>query len=135
MQRHVGKNYGTKVPYIGKIITFYRGRTTKKASHACFTSNTVEPLIMDTPKSGQPPYNGQTVCPLPIYCPYISTSEERTTSEQWRKCSSPTCSLFGGSTVYPFPYFILCNIPLDFSEMIPSPVHNYMYLAHQHNLH
>ena len=28
-------------------------------------SITVEPL--DTPKSGQPPYNGQTVCPLPIY--------------------------------------------------------------------
>ena len=36
---------------------------------------TVEPLIMDTPKSGQPPYNGQSVRPLPIYCPYISTSE------------------------------------------------------------
>ena len=27
---------------------------------------TVETLIMDTPKSGQPPYNGHTVCPLPI---------------------------------------------------------------------
>ena len=36
---------------------------------------------MDTPKSGQPPYNGHTVHPLPIYCPYISTSEEGTTSE------------------------------------------------------
>ena len=61
---------------------------------------TVEPLIMDTPKSRQPPYNGQTVRPLPIYCPYISTSEEGTTSKQWTKCSSPTCPLFGGSTVY-----------------------------------
>ena len=30
--------------------------------------NTVEPLIMDTLKSGQPPYNGHTVHPLPIYC-------------------------------------------------------------------
>ena len=133
MQRHVWKNYGTKVPYMGKINTFYRGTITKEhhllVSHPIYT---VEPLIMDTPKS---PYNGQTVCPLPIYCPYISTSEEGTTSEQWTKCSSPTCPLFGGSTVYPFPYFILCNIPLDFSEMIPSPVHNYMYLAHQHNLH
>ena len=27
---------------------------------------TVEPLIMDTLKSGQPPYNGQPVHPLPI---------------------------------------------------------------------
>ena len=27
---------------------------------------TVEPLIMDTLKSGQPPYNGQTVHPLPV---------------------------------------------------------------------
>ena len=27
--------------------------------------NTVEPPIVDTPKSGQPPYNGQTACPLP----------------------------------------------------------------------
>ena len=73
-------------------------------------SYTVEPLIMDTLKSGQPPYNGQTVCPLPIYCPYISTSEEGTTSEQWTKCLSPTCPLFGGSTVvfsvfsWPFLY-------------------------------
>ena len=25
----------------------------------------VEPPIVDTPKSGQPPYNRQTVCPLP----------------------------------------------------------------------
>ena len=52
---------------------------------------TVEPLIMDTLKSGQPPYNGHTVYPLPIYCPYISTSEEGTTSEQWTKRSSPMC--------------------------------------------
>ena len=62
-----------------------------------FKPHTVEPLIMDTLKSGQPPYNGQTVCPLPN--PYISTSEEGTTSEQWTKCSSPMCPLFGGSTV------------------------------------
>ena len=59
----------------------------------------VEPPIMDTLKSGQPPYNGQTVHSLAIYCPYISTSEERTTSEQWTKCSSPKCPLFGCSTV------------------------------------
>ena len=60
---------------------------------------TMEPLIMDTLKSGQPPYNGHTVHPLPMYCPYIPTSEEGTTSEQWTKCSSPTCPLFGGSTL------------------------------------
>ena len=59
--------------------------------------STVEPLIMDTLKSGQPPYNGQTVHPLPIYC---STSEEGTTSEQWTKYSSPKCPLFRGSTVF-----------------------------------
>ena len=56
--------------------------------------NTFLPL-----KSGQPPYNGQTVHPLPIYCPYISTSEEGTTSEQWTKHSCPTCPLLRGSTV------------------------------------
>ena len=56
---------------------------------------------MDTLKSGQPPYNGHTVCPQRIYCPYISTSEEGTTSEQLAKCSSPMCPLFGGSTVNP----------------------------------
>ena len=27
---------------------------------------TVKPLIMDTPIRGQPPYNGQTACPLPL---------------------------------------------------------------------
>ena len=32
-------------------------------------------MIMDTLKSGQHPYNGQTVCPLPLYCPYIYTSD------------------------------------------------------------
>ena len=37
--------------------------------------------------------------PLPIYYPYISTSVEGTTFEQWTKCLSPTCPLFGGSTV------------------------------------
>ena len=61
--------------------------------------------LMDTLKSGQPPYNGHTVHPLSIYCPYISTSEEGTTSEQWTKYSSPTCPLFGGSTVYIFLIF------------------------------
>ena len=42
----------------------------------------MEPLIMGTEKSGQPPHNGQTVHPLPVYCPYTSTSKEGTTSEQ-----------------------------------------------------
>ena len=60
----------------------------------------VEPLIMDTLKSGQPLYNGQIFHPLPKYCRYISTSEEGTTSEQWTKWSFPMCPLFGGSIVY-----------------------------------
>ena len=53
-------------------------------------SSTVEPPIMDTLKSGQPPYNGHTVHPLPIYCPYISISEEGTTSIKY---SSPNLSI------------------------------------------
>ena len=65
----------------------------------CEFGTTVEPPIMNTRKSGQPPYNGQTVRPLPTHCPYISTSEEGTTSEQWIKWSSPMCLLFRGSTV------------------------------------
>ena len=72
----------------------------KRLRHTIECVYTVEPPIMDTPKSGQPPYNGQTAHPLPIYCPYISTSEQGTTSEQWTKCLSPMCPLFGGSTVY-----------------------------------
>ena len=53
---------------------------------------------MDTTKSEQPPYNGQTICPPP----YISTSKEGTTSKQ--NAFSPMCPLFRGSTVY---FFIL----------------------------
>ena len=41
---------------------------------------------MDTLKSVvQAPYIGQTVHPLTIYCPYIFTSEEGTTSIQMDK--------------------------------------------------
>ena len=32
-----------------------------------YFSRTVEPQIMDTLKSGKPPYNGHTVRPLPAY--------------------------------------------------------------------
>ena len=39
-----------------------------------------------------------TNCSPSAYCPYISTSEEGTTSEQWTKHSSQMCPLFGGST-------------------------------------
>ena len=62
-----------------------------KPYHYC-SPNTVEPPIMDTPKSGQPPYNGQTTCPLPTTActPYISTSEIRTTltSEKLKNLTS-----------------------------------------------
>ena len=37
----------------------------------------VEPLIKDTPKSGQPSLQ-LCLSPTPLYCPYISTSEEGT---------------------------------------------------------
>ena len=33
--------------------------------HMYMYAYTVEPPIVVTPKSGQPPYNGQTACPLP----------------------------------------------------------------------
>ena len=33
-----------------------------------FPTQNVEPPIVDTPKSGQPPYNGQTACPLLYAC-------------------------------------------------------------------
>ena len=54
----------------------------------------------------------------PTYHPYISTSEEGTTSEQWTKCSSPTCPLFGGSTIIQHPFlcsniFTLCKFFLQ----------------------
>ena len=39
----------------------------------CSVCQYLDTLIMDTL---QPPYNGQTVRPLPVYFPYISTSEE-----------------------------------------------------------
>ena len=70
--------------------------------HSTTRYYTVEPLIMETLKSGQPPYNGQNCLPLClyIYCPYISTFKGVTTSEQWTKHSSPKCPLFGGSTVH-----------------------------------
>ena len=41
----------------------------------------VEPLIMDTLKSGQPLYNGQTVHPLPIVHTFLPP-KKGTTSEQ-----------------------------------------------------
>ena len=89
---------------------------------------TVEPLIMDTPKSRQPPYNGQTVRPLPIYCPYISTSEEGTTSKQWTKCSSPTCPLFGGSTVYYTTHIMHPHLTLASGKLAA-----HLILVHQHS--
>ena len=46
-----------------------------------------------------PTMDKQTAHPCPIYCPYISTSEEGPTSEQWTKCLSPKCPLFRGSIV------------------------------------
>ena len=85
---------------------------------------------MDTPKSRQPPYNGQTVRPLPIYCPYISTSEEGTTSKQWTKCSSPTCPLFGGSTVFKFKGGLMAVCGLDHSGSQPL-LYKYIYTSYR----
>ena len=45
--------------------------------------STVEPPIMDTPTSGQPPTKGQTPCPLPTTActPYIPNLRRRDTSD------------------------------------------------------
>ena len=76
---------------------------------------------MDTLKSGQPPYNGHTVHPLPLYCPYISTSEEGITSEQWTKHLAQMCPLFRGS-LYAYHG---CTNAISFSPSLlslpPSP--------------
>ena len=78
---------------------------------------TEEPPTVDTPNSGQLPYyNELTVYLLPIYCPYISTSEEGTTSEQWTKCSSRMCPLFGGSTAC--KGILHTNITAQFNSVI-----------------
>ena len=80
-------------PYLTQLAlaTNYRvAKSMKTVSPVKFSAirYTVEPpIVMDTLKSGQPSYNGQTVCSLLIHCPYISTSEEETTSKQWTKCS------------------------------------------------
>ena len=87
---------------------------------------TVEPLIMDTLKSGQPPYNGHTVHPLP-YCPYISTSEEGTTTEQWTICSP--------LPIY-FPYISTSEegtTSLQWTKCSP-PVSIHFYLRRRDNL-
>ena len=60
---------------------------------------TVEPPIMDTPKSGQFPYNGHTAHPLPMYIVHTCI-QPLTTSEQWTMFSSPMCPLFRGSTIF-----------------------------------
>ena len=44
-----------------------RGSSMNINAHHFLTQN-VEPPIVDTPKSGQPPYNGQTACPLLYAC-------------------------------------------------------------------
>ena len=60
--------------------------------------------IMD---SGQPPYSGQTACPLPksACTPHISTSEMQTplTSEQWTNLTSQTvimCTKLPRTTIH-----------------------------------
>ena len=72
---------------------------------------TVEPPIVDTPKSGQPPYNGQTACPLPTTVCMLEPLKKGQPLNNG-KHSSPTCPLFGGSTVHVHTYIhtYICNI-------------------------
>ena len=76
-ETHTSGNFvaPTKTAATSKVL-LWRGQATS-----------VEPPIMDTQKSGQPPHNGHTVRPLPLYFP---TSEEGTTSEQWQN-DRPQC--------------------------------------------
>ena len=69
---------------------------------------------MDTPIRGQPPYNGQTACPLTnclspaINCPYISTSDEGNL-QTMDKMLVPTVSIilrFHCIAVYYYSVFI-----------------------------
>ena len=51
----------------GVGVIHVRGSSMNISAHNFPTQN-VEPPIVDTPKSGQPPYNGQTACPLLYAC-------------------------------------------------------------------
>ena len=66
----------------------------------------VEPLIMDTLKSGQPPYNGQTVCPCLYIVHTFLPPKKGQPLNNGQKSLSPTCPLFGGSTV--LQYYRYC---------------------------
>ena len=68
-----------------------------------------------------------TTCVPPANnCMHVRTSEEGTTSEKWTKHSSPTCPLFGGSTVYhPPPY-----VPLS---LMSENTHTIIFLHFQHH--
>ena len=72
-----------------------------KGEAACFIRDdcTVEPLIVDILKSGQPPYNGQTVHPLSIYCQPPKKGQPLNNGQN---AASPTCPLFGDSTTFEF---------------------------------
>ena len=53
---------------------------------------------MDTLKSGQPPYNGQTVRSLPFIVPtFLPLKKGQPLNNGQNAC--PQCPLFGGSTV------------------------------------
>ena len=69
------------------------------ASSCCIRTTTVEPLIKDPPKKGQPPNKGRNSEPLSHSSSSFLTSEKRTTSQQRTKWLVPKCPLFGGSTV------------------------------------
>ena len=88
-----------------------------------FKPYTVEPLIMDTLKSGQPPYNGQTVHPLPmitqsivltLHCTMpkkgtelLGAGKECCFSSIFKRCGMDTLKSgqppYNGPTVHPLP--------------------------------
>ena len=56
--------YSTCIQYYIHLLVLYI--MTLCVSYQPFFIYTVKPPIMDTPIRGQPPYNGQTACPLPL---------------------------------------------------------------------
>ena len=55
-------------------------------------ASTVKPLIMDTPIRGQPPYNGQIACPLPLTVHTFLPPTKGQPLNNGQNARRPTCS-------------------------------------------
>ena len=86
---------------------------------------TVEPLIKDTLKSGQPPYNGQTVHPLPIHSKKGQPLNNGQTVHPLPIHSKKGQPLNNGQTVHPLPIHSKKGQPLNNGQTVhPLPIHS-----------